>query len=181
MSGDIVVQLAGGTYRLSAPLVFGTADSGSNGYTVTWQAASGATPVISGGQQVTGWTLHDSANNIYAAAGADRGRLAAALRGRSTRAPRASIAINRSDVSMTSTGMTIQNSALDYLATLPEQNRIELESQNSFTDRYAPVQSISGTTITMQQPAWDNNNWGYDTLASPSQAASCTWRTPTRS
>jgi hypothetical protein len=29
------------------------------------------------------------------------------------------------------------------------------------------VQSISGTTITMQQPAWNNNNWGYDTLASP--------------
>ena len=82
-------------------------------------------------------------------------------------APRAAIAINRSDVSITDTGMTINNSALDYLASLPEQNRIELESQNSFTDRYAPVQSISGTTITMQQPAWNNNNWGYDTLASP--------------
>ncbi|MBM9440968.1 right-handed parallel beta-helix repeat-containing protein, partial [Streptomyces bryophytorum] len=50
---------------------------------------------------------------------------------------------------------------------LPQQSRIELESQNSFTDRYAPVQSISGSTITMQQPAWNNNNWGYDTLASP--------------
>jgi hypothetical protein len=166
MSGDIVVQLAGGTYRLSAPLVFGAADSGSNGYTVTWQAASGANPVISGGQQVTGWSLHDAANNIYAApipSGADSRQLYVdgAL------APRASIAINRSDVSMTTSGMTIQNSALDYLATLPEQNRIELESQNSFTDRYAPVQSISGTTITMQQPAWDNNNWGYDTLAKP--------------
>jgi hypothetical protein len=166
MSGNIAVQLAGGTYRLSAPLVFGTADSGSNGYIVTWQAASGANPVISGGQQVTSWTLHDSANNIYAApvpTGVDSRQLYVdgAL------APRASIAISRSDVSMTSTGMTIQNSALDYLATLPEQNRIELESQNSFTDRYAPVQSISGTTITMQQPAWDNNNWGYDTLASP--------------
>jgi len=166
MSGDVVVQLAGGTYRLSAPLVFGAADSGSNGYTVRWQAASGASPVVSGGQQVTGWTLHDSANNIYAASvptGADSRQLYVdgAL------APRASIAINRSDVSMTSSGMTIQNSALDYLATLPEQSRIELESQNSFTDRYVPVQSISGTAITMQQPAWDNNNWGYDTLASP--------------
>ena len=77
------------------------------------------------------------------------------------------IGINRSDVKFTSTGMTIVNSALNYLASLPEQNRVELESQNSFTDRYAPVQSISGTTITMQQPAWNNNNWGYDTLASP--------------
>jgi hypothetical protein len=166
MSGNIVVQLAAGTYRLSAPLTFGAADSGSNGYTVTWQGASGATPVLSGGQQVTGWSLHDSAGNIYAAsvpAGSDSRQLYidGAL------APRAAISINRSDVAMTSSGMTIQNSALNYLASLPEQNRIELESQNSFTDHFAPVQSISGTTITMQQPSWDNNNWGYDTLASP--------------
>src|SRR6185312_6525752 len=166
MSGSIVVQLAGGVYRLSAPLVLGAADSGSNGYPVTWQAASGATPVISGGQQVTGWTLHDSTNNIYSAsvpAGTDSRQLYidGAL------APRAAISINRSDVAMTTSGMTIKNSALNYLASLPEQSRIELESQNSFTDHYAPVQSISGTTITMQQPSWNNNNWGYDTLASP--------------
>jgi hypothetical protein len=166
MSGPIVVQLATGVYRLSAPLVFGTADSGSNGYTVTWQAASGGTPVISGGQQVTGWSLHDATNNIYAAS-VPTGTDSRQLYVDGALAPRAAIAINRSDVSMTYSGMTIQNSALDYLASLPEQNRIELESQNSFTDRYAPVQSISGTTITMQQPAWDNNNWGYDTLAKP--------------
>jgi hypothetical protein len=166
MSGDIAVQLAGGTYRLSAPLVFTAADSGTNGYTVTWQAAPGAAPVLSGGQQVTGWTLHDSAANIWAApvpTGSDSRQLYVdgAL------APRAAITISRNDVQITSGGMTIVNSALNYLATLPQQSRIELESQNSFTDRYAPVSSISGTTITMQQPAWNNNNWGYDTLARP--------------
>src|SRR5579859_8149466 len=51
MSGDIVVQLAGGTYRLTSPLSLGSADSGTNGHTVYWQAASGQTPVISGGQR----------------------------------------------------------------------------------------------------------------------------------
>ena len=165
-SNDVVVQLAGGTYRLSAPLTLTSADSGRNGHTVTWQAAAGQTPVLSGGQQVTNWTLHDSAQNIWSASvpvGADSRQLFVdgAL------APRAAIGISRSDVKITYSGMTILNSALNYLATLPQQNRIELESQNSFTDRYAPVQSISGTTITMQQPAWNNNNWGYDTLASP--------------
>ncbi|ACU73790.1 Ricin B lectin [Catenulispora acidiphila DSM 44928] len=166
MSGDIVVQLAGGTYRLSAPLVFTTADSGSNGHNVIWQAASGAAPVLSGGQQVSGWTLHDSANNIWSApvpSGADSRQLWVD----NTLAPRAAVPISRSDVQITAGGMTIVNSNLNYLASLPEQNRIELESQNSFTDRYAPVSSISGTTITMQQPAWNNNNWGYDTLAKP--------------
>ncbi len=44
MSGDIVVQLAGGTYRLSAPLVFDNADSGTNGHNIIFQAAPGATP-----------------------------------------------------------------------------------------------------------------------------------------
>ncbi|MEY9931435.1 hypothetical protein ABH926_006084 [Catenulispora sp. GP43] len=166
MSGDIVVQLAGGTYRLSAPLAFNASDSGTNGHTVIWQAAPGATPVLSGGQQVTGWTLHDSAADIWSApvpSGADSRQLYVdgAL------APRAAIPISRSDVQITASGMTIVNSALDYLASLPEQNRIELESQNSFTDRYAPVSGITGTTITMQQPAWNNNNWGYDTLAKP--------------
>ena len=166
MSGDIVVQLAGGTYRLSAPLVFNTSDSGSNGHNVIWQAASGASPVLSGGQQVTGWTLHDSGANIWSApvpTGTDSRQLYVdgAL------APRAAVPISRSDVQITANGMTIVNSALNYLATLPEQNRIELESQNSFTDRFAPVSSISGTAITMQQPAWNNNNWGYDTLAKP--------------
>ncbi|MBD0734886.1 ricin-type beta-trefoil lectin domain protein [Streptomyces sp. CBMA29] len=166
MSGDVVVELAGGTYRMSSPLALGSADSGRNGHTVIWQAASGQQPVLSGGQQVTGWTLKDASNNIYAAAvpsGADSRQLYVdgAL------APRAAIPVSRGDVKITASGMTIVNSALNYLATLPQQNRIELESQNSFTDRFAPVQSISGSTITMQQPAWNNNNWGYDTLASP--------------
>ena len=166
MSGDIVVQLAGGTYRLSAPLTLTGADSGTNGHTITWQAASGQTPVLSGGTQVTGWTLHDSANNIWSApvgTGIDSRQVYVdgAL------APRAAITISRSDVAVTTTGLTIQNSALNYLATLPAQSRIEVESQNSFTDHFSPVQSISGTTITMQQPAWNNNNWGYDTVKSP--------------
>jgi len=158
---DVVVQVAGGTYRLAAPLVFTTADSG-----VTWRAAAGQTPVLSGGSQVTGWTVQDSGQNIWVASvpqGADSRQLFVD----GTLAPRASIPISRSDVQITTTGMTITNSALNYLATLPQQNRIEVESQNSFTDRYAPVQSISGTTITMRQPAWNNNNWGYDTLARP--------------
>ncbi|HEX4702505.1 MAG TPA: ricin-type beta-trefoil lectin domain protein [Pseudonocardiaceae bacterium] len=163
---DVVVDLAGGTYRPSAPLEFTSADSGRNGHTVTWQAMPGQTPLVSGAQPVTGWTLHDSAANIWAAAvptGIDSRQLYVdgAL------APRAAMPISRGDVTITTSGMTITNSALNFLATLPEQNRIEVESQDSFTDRYAPVQSINGATVTMQQPAWNNNNWGYDTLAHP--------------
>jgi hypothetical protein len=163
---NVVVDLAGGTYQLTTPLTLTSADSGRNGHTITWQGVPGQHPVLSGGQQVTGWQLYNQSSNIYVAhvpKGADSRQLYVdgAL------APRASITIARSDVQVTPSGMTIVNPALDYLASLPEQNRIEVESEDSFTDRYAPVQSISGTTVTMQQPAWNNNNWGYDDIAHP--------------
>jgi hypothetical protein len=165
-TNDVIVQLAGGTYRLTSPLTFTGADSPGAGHQVTWQAAAGQTPILSGGQQVTGWSVRDAAANIYVAS-VPKGTDSRQLFVDGSLAPRAAISLSRNDVQITTAGMTITNPALNYLATLPEQNRIEVESQNSFTDRFAPVDHISGNAITMQQPAWNNNNWGYDTLAKP--------------
>ena len=55
MNGEIVVELAGGTYELAAPLRFEPADSGRNGHAVVWRAAPGAEVVLSGGRRVAGW------------------------------------------------------------------------------------------------------------------------------
>jgi hypothetical protein len=55
MDGEIVVELAAGTYELAAPLRFEPADSGRNGHAVVWRAAPGAEVVLSGGRRVTGW------------------------------------------------------------------------------------------------------------------------------
>jgi hypothetical protein len=56
MQADITVMLAGGTYRPGSTLTFDAAagDSATGGHTVTYQAAPGAHPVISGGEQVNG-------------------------------------------------------------------------------------------------------------------------------
>jgi hypothetical protein len=43
MTGDIVVTLRGGTYALTSPLAFGTADGGKNGYYVRYVAYTGET------------------------------------------------------------------------------------------------------------------------------------------
>lgn len=67
MQNDIIVELADGIYTLAAPLVFTTADSGQNGHTIFWQAATGARPVLSGAQKITGWTINDASKNIYKA------------------------------------------------------------------------------------------------------------------
>jgi hypothetical protein len=162
----VTVQLRTGTYRLGQPLRFDAADSGTRNRPVTWTAAPGARPVVSGGRPVTGWAPFDASRNIFVAR-VPKGQDSRQLYRDDAAAPRAAIKIARSDVTVTASGMEIDNPALDYLATLPDQGRIEVESQDSFTDRYAPVRSISGTTVTMQQPAWQNNNWGYDTLARP--------------
>ncbi|MET0373358.1 MAG: right-handed parallel beta-helix repeat-containing protein, partial [Rhizorhabdus sp.] len=51
-----------------------------------------------------------------------------------------------------------------FLASLPDQGRIEVEGTGFFTDRRAIVQSIAGNRIEMKQPGWRNNLIGYDTL-----------------
>jgi hypothetical protein len=87
-----------------------------------------------------------------------------------TEATRARTQVNRSDFTAGGTGLRFTNSALNYLNTLANQSRVEVEAINSFTDRYSPVQSISGNLLTMQQPAWNNNTFGYDTLTNPFRA-----------
>ncbi|MCO5995629.1 ricin-type beta-trefoil lectin domain protein [Actinoallomurus rhizosphaericola] len=169
MSGDVIVQLADGVYRQTAPLRFTSADSGTNGHNVIWQAAPGAHPVITGAKAVTGWSVADSSKNIWKASvgtGIDTRQLYVD----GVEATRARTQVNRSDFTATGSGLRFGNSALGYLNNLANQNRVEVEVVNSFTDRYAPVQSISGNFLTMQQPAWNNNSFGYDTFASPFRA-----------
>ncbi|MDR8411857.1 RICIN domain-containing protein [Nonomuraea sp. 3-1Str] len=169
MSDDIVVELADGVYRLSAPLRLTAADSGNNGHTVTWKAAGGARPVISGARAVTGWSLADSGKNIWRAnvgAGIDTRQLYV----NGAVATRARTQVNRADFTATTAGLRFGNSALGYLNNLADQNRVEMESVGSFTDRYVRVQSISGNVMTMQQPGWNNNTFGYDTFTQPHRA-----------
>jgi hypothetical protein len=165
-SSDVVVHLAGGTYRMAQPLTLTGADSGQDGHTITYAAPAGQPAVMTGAQQVTGWTLQNSASNIWVA-NVGTGVNSRQLYVNGAEAPRAAIGVPRSDFTFTQTGLIITNSSLNYLAGLTDQNQIEVESVDSFTDRYAPVASISGNTITMQQPAWDNNTWGYDTMNAP--------------
>ncbi|MGW4985076.1 RICIN domain-containing protein [Streptomyces mirabilis] len=147
-------------------MAFGSGDGGQNGHTITYQAAAGQQPAVSGAQSVTGWQVHDQTKNIWSVhVGA--GITTRQLYVNGKLATRAAIQVPRSAFTFTQTGLTVTDSSLDYLAGLSDQSHMEVESINSFTDRYAPVQSISGRTLTMRQPAWNNNSWGYDTVNAP--------------
>lgn len=165
-TSDVTVTLGDGVYALDKPLVFTAADGGQNGFTVTWQAADGAHPVLSGGVPVTGWTVFDAAKGIYVA-DVPKGSDTRQLWVNDKLAQRAQVEISRDAVTFTEAGMVIKDAALGYLAGLGDQKRIEIESQGFFTARFSPVDKIVGNTITMQQPAWSNNIWGYDSIPYP--------------
>jgi hypothetical protein len=69
MTGDIIVYLRGGTYPLTSTLSFAPADSGTKGFYVKYLNYPGETPLLTGGQPIGGWTLSDSAKNIWQATG----------------------------------------------------------------------------------------------------------------
>lgn len=54
------VYLRGGTYRLANASELGTADSAENGYQTPDLAYPREVPVLSGAQQVTGWSLYNT-------------------------------------------------------------------------------------------------------------------------
>ena len=170
---DVVVELADGTYRLQLPLFFTAADSGTSGHPVTWQAATGAHPVLSGGTQVTGWAISDSGKNIWKATVPSSfvprqlyvdGKIATRAR---------SSSINRTDMNMQTSGWSFTNSSLSFLNSLKQPARADLHAIGSWTDRYSPIQSVSNGTVTMVQPAWDGNTWGWDVIKCPTGGSMC--------
>lgn len=71
MTGDIEVILREGTYVLPATIGFDERDGGKDGHYVRYKAADGEKPLITGGMGITGWTIHDEANNIWKAEGVE--------------------------------------------------------------------------------------------------------------
>lgn len=163
---DVHVLLGDGTYRIGKPLVFRAADGGQHGHNVEWRAAPGASPLLSGGITVTGFKPFDADRRIWVA-DIPKGIDARQLWVDDQLAERPWIEIRASDVSFGADGFDIVNPDLAWVAQVKRPERMEVEATGFFTDRYSPVESISGRHVTMRQPAWDNNNWGYDTLARP--------------
>lgn len=161
---DVVVQLADGIYRLSQTLRFTEQDGGRNGHTVTWQAAEGAHPVVSGAIPITGWRLWDRAKDIYVA-DTPAGLNARQLWVNDQLAPIASTEIQRKDVTFTREGMIFTPGTQRY--DLKGSDHLELRATGFFTERISPVEKVEQDKLIMRQPAWDNNLWGYDTIEKP--------------
>ncbi len=152
MSGDIVVYLLSGTYHES--LTYTARDSGTNGHNVIYKAYPGATPVLSGGKRITGWTLHDSTRNIWQAsipAGFDTRQLYV----NGVRANRATSAALPAGTTQNSTGYIIPNKTLQNITSPTD---LEFVYNKQWLQSRCDVRSISGTatqtTVTMIQPCY---------------------------
>ncbi|MBM9506499.1 discoidin domain-containing protein [Actinacidiphila acididurans] len=152
MSRDIDVVLADGTYRLGRALTFDAAkgDSATGGHTVTYEAAPGAHPVLSGGRRVAGW--HQGPDGVWSAnvpAGTDTRQLYVD----GVRAVRAS-GPAPTGFTRTPTGYTTSTTALDAWRNISD---VEFVYNVGWTQMRCQVASVAGTTVTMQQPCFDNS------------------------
>ena len=153
-SGPVTVNLAGGDYRLSTPLSIVSNDSGTNG-DIWWQAEPGAFPVVSGAAKITGWNVSNPRNNIWSAPAPASLPNPAALRQRRPCPARERPATG---VNQTSTGYTTASG--DPMAGWRDPGHVEFVypgGLGAWTEPRCPVASITGTTITMAQPCWDNS------------------------
>jgi hypothetical protein len=164
MTSDLTVHLAPGVFRLDQPLTLTAADSGTNGHQVVWQGSGGT--VLSGGKQVRGWRPVPGRPGLYAAhapAGLDNTRQLYVDGVREQRAA------GRLPVTLTSTatGYTASSDTMahwhdpgdmEFVYTAGEALwNLQRDGLGQWTEPRCPVGSISGTTITMAQPCWDNS------------------------
>jgi len=65
--GDITIYLRGGIYVLDKTIVYNEKDGGTDNCKVIYRNYDDEVPVISGGEQISGWELFDKTKNIYRA------------------------------------------------------------------------------------------------------------------
>jgi hypothetical protein len=158
-AGDVVVELSGGTYRLSAPLQLGVEDSGTPGHRVVYRAAAGQIPVLSGARQVTGFSRIDAVKNIYQAT-VPPGAESRDLFVDGVRAQRAAGPRDPGGFSVTATGFTTSDPSY---TTWTNASRVEVVRDNGWKQMRCPLASITkspsgGSNIVVDPGCWNNNH-----------------------
>jgi hypothetical protein len=167
MTSDITVTLADGYYRMKSPLTLDPSDSGTNGHDVVWTAAAGAHPAVVGSTQIKGWSQVAGSNNVWVAQG-PTGIQTRQLYVDGKRAVRATGAVP--------TAATLAGWK-DPSGGFPSQlELVYVGGWGPWTEGRCPVASVTGGTINMAQPCWDNstkrgnNNVGPGSVGPPTRA-----------
>jgi Fibronectin type III domain len=173
MKSNITVYLKSGIYHLSRPLQFGPQDSGSNGHTVIWAGAPGASATISGATRISGWKLNNRVKNIWSAhvpAGLNTRQIYVnGMRAVLPAGPPPAV------LKKTSSGYRASSSAMAGWRNAGEIDFVYTAQAGLMVEPICPVASVKGKSIRMAQPCWNNSNRrghnnlvGYGTLQNPS-------------
>lgn len=152
--GDIRVLLTDGTFRFQRALRLDSRDSGKGSRRVSYQAAKGASPNISGAIDVGKFTLVDPTLGIYRAS-VPVGTASRQLYVNGRRAMRARGDTNPNGFVRTATGFKAPDVSM---ASWQRPGDVELITATQWKMMSCPVQSIAGDQITMEQPCWTNVN-----------------------
>jgi len=165
-TGDLHIWLAGGTYRLSEPLLLTADDSGTEASRILYAAMPGQHPIVSGGLQVKGWKLIDASRNLWSAPAPEqvtnvRQLYIDGVRASRTRG-RLPIKLTETPTGYTASDATISawKNPADMELVYTGGNGVWSEPSvglGSWTEPRCPIAAIGGATITMQQPCWDNS------------------------
>ncbi|MFJ2089403.1 right-handed parallel beta-helix repeat-containing protein [Streptomyces sp. NPDC087901] len=148
---EVRVLLMDGTYRLGEPLKLGAADSG-----VTWTAAPGARPVLSGGQDITGWRQNtDGTWSAGVPAGVTPRQLFVDGK-RATPARGEACAAATCDA--TRTGMT--GATATGIDRWQRPTDAEAVIRVRWRNYHCRIAGVSGDTMTFAQPCWTNSASG---------------------
>ena len=148
LTSDLTVTLADGYYRMSSPLMLDSSDSGSNGHNVVWTAATGAHPAVVGSKQISGWSQLSGSTSIWVAQG-PAGIATRQLYVDGVRATRAT--------GTAPSAATLASWKDPSGGAPPEVEFVYVGGFGQWTEGRCPVASVSGGTINMAQPCWDNS------------------------
>ncbi|MFJ8826862.1 right-handed parallel beta-helix repeat-containing protein [Streptomyces sp. NPDC102467] len=150
---DVRVELADGTYELRTPLKLGADDSG-----VTWAAARGARPVLSGGRALTGWSANADGTWTTKVPNGVVPRQLFVDGERAVRARGESCAASVCDA--TRTGMT--GAQATGISRWARPTDAEAVIRVRWRNYHCRIASVTGDTLAFAQPCWTNSASGTD-------------------
>jgi len=160
MTGDIIIYLRQGTYTLTSTFKLNENDSihdsGTNGFNIIYKAYPGEVPIVSGGLELSNWTLFDASRNIYHALVPPNFQ----TRQLYSNSRRLSRARGEYDSAFTFTvaGFLLPPSGVySNMGNWKNCTDIEVVGKNSWMAYRGPIDSISGGQIVIQQPFWNNS------------------------
>ncbi|MCJ8295314.1 MAG: discoidin domain-containing protein, partial [Colwellia sp.] len=145
LTEDMNIILKDGVYELDSTLTLNSSDSGRNGYRITYKAAAGKSPVISGGTVISNWSDANSDGIWEASIPASSNSRQLYVNGqRATRAR----SVNGTGWSRNATGYSTPNGVFSW----SNQSDIELVFGYRWKMYRGGVSSVSGNQATLDQP-----------------------------